>query len=208
MMPGTDAKPAMANNPFIAIELDDLEVGQVLPGHLRDRDGRIIIPAGAVLTEEDIAGLKDRSLFVGQDWLDNRARMRAAQAAAREGEPAGSYHLPFDLPTGAELRQQQRHVWNTVLNLEITDADGSSRRTMSVRTLNLSSGGFAFLMRQFVHPGSRVLAEFKALPGKPVVEAIVRSCTPLGGMEHRVGVQFIGEPARPARAAEFGSDAA
>lgn len=215
----------MATKPFMPMSVDDLRAGQVLPGHLRDQDGRIIIPAGAVVTQEDIAGLAGCSIFVGQDWFNNRARLRAAaharlhadmtrggsqpkhsankHSANKGSADSGSAHDPssdlsFDGPptgaaTGAELRQQARHVWNTVLRLEITDADGSRRREVDVRTLNLSAGGFAFLMRQFVHPGSRVLAEFKALAGKPVVEAVVRSCTPLGGMEHRVGVQFIGD---------------
>lgn len=178
---------------LVPIAVRELDEAQVLPGHLRDRDGHILIPAGAVLNSEDLKMLAGRPIFVGPDWLANRARMMASGTAVEDtsARPASS-------AAGEELRQQLRRVWNTTLDLELTEQDGSRRRQVRVQTLNLSSGGFAFLHRQFIHPGTRVWAEFQALPGRPVIEGVVRSCDQLGGMQHRVGVQFIAAAGRAA----------
>jgi hypothetical protein len=175
---------------LVPISVRELVEAQVLPGHLRDREGRILIPAGAVLNEDDLLMLTSRQVYVGPDWLANRARMMAAGGGS---DPAGR---PTGMAAGEELREQLRRVWNTTLDLELTEQDGSRRRQVRVQTLNLSSGGFAFLHRQFIHPGTRVWAEFQMLPGRPIIEGVVRSCDQLGGMEHRVGVQFIASAGR------------
>lgn len=190
--------PAAPRKGLMPISLQELAEAQVLPGHLRDRDGRILIPAGAVLNSDDLKVLAARPMYVGPDWLANRARTMAVGAAGIAGVSGkgDAASPPNAMGNGEELRRQLRRVWNTMLDLELTEQDGSRRRHVRVQTLNLSSGGFAFLHRQFIHPGTRVRAEFQALPGKPIIEGVVRACDQLGGMEHRVGVQFIANASR------------
>jgi hypothetical protein len=194
MMAILNAQTGMARprKGLVPIAAGELVESQVLPGHLRDREGHILIPAGVVLNSDDLTMLAGRSIYVGPDWLANRARMAAAPGS---NQPVGA-------AAGENLRQQLRHVWNMTLDLELTEQDGSRRRALRVQTLNLSSGGFAFLHRQFVHPGTRVLAEFSRLPGRPLIEGVVRCCDALGGMEHRVGVQFIASRGRSTTEAE------
>ena len=100
-------------------------------------------------------------------------------------------HKPqFD---GDDRRTRLRYNWHVVLTIQVEDP---SRRTtgprqIEVTTQDISVGGFAFTHNQYVHPESILHARFEALPGKPELTAIVRSCVPLAGSQVRVGAQFV-----------------
>ncbi len=93
----------------------------------------------------------------------------------------------------AERRRQARHAWDVNLTLDIEEnlSQAVSRRTINVVTTDLSTGGFAFLHRQYIHPGSVIRARFDALPRRPVLAGVVRSCIKTQGIDHRIGVEFV-----------------
>jgi|CXWL01.1.fsa_nt_gi hypothetical protein len=93
-----------------------------------------------------------------------------------------------------DQRSSERRPWVAHLTLLITDPLGKPR-TLDVVTHDISTGGFSFIFRQFFHVNTRVRAQFETLPGKPVLDGVVRSCILVGGVHHRVGVQF--DTARP-----------
>jgi len=86
-------------------------------------------------------------------------------------------------------RRAERHHWITDLTLVIEDPLGKPR-TIEVTTNDISAGGFSFVYHQFIHFGTKVRAHFESVPGRPNLDGVVRSCAHLGGMNHRVGVQF------------------
>jgi hypothetical protein len=105
-----------------------------------------------------------------------------AQLYERHGRKGG---LPNE-------RSSERFAWVTSLVLVIIDPQGKPR-TLEVVTHDISSGGFSFVYRQFLHAGSKVVAEFTVLPNRPRLEGVVRNCSHVGGINHRIGVQFIRE---------------
>jgi len=91
----------------------------------------------------------------------------------------------------ANERSSERFPWVTSLALVIIDPQGTPR-TLEVLTHDISAGGFSFVYRQFLHVGSMVRAEFTVLPNRPRLDGIVRNCVHVGGINHRIGVQFTG----------------
>jgi len=177
----------------------ELVVGQVLPGHLCDRTGRVLIPKGRRLTPEDLERLgtqQSGELYAGPDW------------PASEGSSSQDDVAPMDVdewmnwaskrrhgPTGGRgrTRRHPRRPWNAKLELVIEECcDGfANLLKIAVNTSDISPGGFAFTCGRFVHPGTTVYVRFRTLPGQPVIKGIVRDCIHLAGREHRVGVEFI-----------------
>jgi len=86
-------------------------------------------------------------------------------------------------------RRAERHAWVTDLTLVIEDLQGKPR-TLEVTTHDISEGGFSFVYRQFIHTGTRILAHFGSVSGRPSLEGVVRNCAYVGNMHHRIGVQF------------------
>lgn len=173
------------------LDRSELELGRPLRGHVRDHRGQVVMLAGHVLTEADLATLEasaPRGLFAGPDWAD--------------GQPAAG-SLPAEILD--ELRQQRkwrgekrarrhkRHVWEVRMTVELEEATDISRRRrrIVVTTRDLSTGGFAFTYRRYIHPGTHVRAEFDSLPASPTMLGVVRHCTHLGGATHRIGVEFL-----------------
>ncbi len=100
-------------------------------------------------------------------------------------------------------RKSERRAWVTQLTLLIEDPLGK-QRTLDVATHDISTGGFSFIYKQFIHINTKVAVLFETLPGKPALNGVVRSCVLLDGMHHRIGVQFHiprtpqqGKPAGP-----------
>jgi len=173
------------------LDHSELELGKPLRGHVRNHRGQIVMLAGHVLAEADLATLEakaPRGQFAGPDWTDDES------AAAS---------LPADVLE--ELRQQRkqlgekrarhdkRHTWSVRMTVELEEATDISRRRRKivVTTHDLSTGGFAFTYRRYIHPGTQVRAMFDSLPGTPTMLGIVRHCNHLGGSEHRIGVEFL-----------------
>ncbi|HRX86245.1 MAG TPA: PilZ domain-containing protein [Phycisphaerae bacterium] len=97
----------------------------------------------------------------------------------------------FWLEPTASKRAQDRKPWSVHLELAIQEpgAHAVPRKTEAV-THDLSTGGFSFITRNYVHVGAAVEATFDTVPQKPTIIGVVRNCIHLGGAMHRVGVQF------------------
>ena len=164
--------------PLRHVDPGELRVGLILPGHLRDAKGQIVARAGCTLSKQDLDTLSERLLYAGPDWHDCE---RPIEAAAPE-RPAPLH----------EHRHHKRHQWQATITLELEErADqGVSARRIQVTTHNLSAGGFAFIHRQYVHPGTTVIAQLDALADQRRLRGVVRSCIAIGGVRYRVGVQF------------------
>jgi hypothetical protein len=86
-------------------------------------------------------------------------------------------------------RSSERHSWVTDVTIDVGDLPRESR-TIHVTTYDISRGGFSFIHNQFICAGVRLRLTFDSLPGSPIIIGIVRNCFNVGGMLHRVGVQF------------------
>lgn len=91
----------------------------------------------------------------------------------------------------AQPRASKRTRWRAEVEVQIDETMGGGVRTRSdhVRTLDISTGGIAFLFQSYVQPGAGVSIDLP-LPGKPCVEGVVRNCVHMRGRFHRVGVQL------------------
>jgi hypothetical protein len=89
-------------------------------------------------------------------------------------------------------RRHDRHKWVTPLTVLIEKEPDhkSQQRDVEVTTHDISRGGFSFMFKQYLHPGTRIRTRFNALPGCPIVRGIVRNCIHLGATFHRIGVEF------------------
>ncbi len=97
----------------------------------------------------------------------------------------------FWLEPSESKRGQDRKPWTVHLRLQIQEVgSASSAREAEAVTHDLSTGGFSFITRYYVHVGAVVAATFDTVPQKPTIVGVVRNCIHLGGALHRVGVQF------------------
>jgi hypothetical protein len=92
-----------------------------------------------------------------------------------------------------ERRAHARRPWVTPLTIWIEDSrvGGVSLRPIDVTTQDISRGGFSFVYRQYLNPGTTIRTRFEALPDAPVARAVVRNCIHLSGNLHRTGAQFL-----------------
>ncbi len=107
------------------------------------------------------------------------------------------HRLGYRQPVDCQ-RRHRRKVWKTKISVIIENQSEKSvhRRRIAALTQDISIGGFSFLYRQYIPPGSIIHAHFDMLPMKPTLTGVVRSCVLLHGMEHRVGIQFTGADAQ------------
>lgn len=167
------------------IARSELSLGQPLPGHLRDAQGKILIEAGETLTPNKwkLLGIgEDTVFYVGDDCP-------AGYSPAADGSVAEA-----DTATAeSEGRKHKRHNWKVNLRLELVEPGrGSTRnRTIDVTSQDISLGGFSFAAPMFVHVGTVVYTRLNSLEGQPVVKAVVRNCVHIEGRLHRVGVEFV-----------------
>ena len=174
------------------VSIHDLNVGIPLPADLRDHAGNVLVRQGQVLDQNQLRQLGRRVLYVGPDWPSESADRQPEEDTPEEVIQALADQRGQEITT-QERRKQARHDWDVKLSLEIEEEDqwqAVSRRTIEVITKDLSTGGFAFIHSQFIHPGSRVRARFDVLPHRPILSGVVRSCVKIEGVRHRVGVEF------------------
>ena len=89
-------------------------------------------------------------------------------------------------------RSSERHTWSVPLLIEVQASTKglSAGRKLEVRTIDISTSGFAFDYRQYLAVGTRVRVRFESLPNQPRLVGVVRNCRLIHGGRHRVGVQF------------------
>ena len=90
-------------------------------------------------------------------------------------------------------REHERTPWVVPLELSLTTRSlgRCSTYTITVETQDISKGGFSFVWRQYLRPGTMVHTQFDHLPNRPRITGVVRSCIHLGAMNHRCGVKFL-----------------
>ncbi|MHC4993617.1 MAG: PilZ domain-containing protein [Planctomycetota bacterium] len=145
-----------------------------------------------------------------QQHIKNEAPDREPlDPASTNGELDPSQVLsPSDEWIPNDHRARERHKWQAQVEVELEEGlrpgekDGPHRvrethhRKITVITEDLSTGGFAFVHKGFIHPGTVVKVRFEMLPNQPVYLGTVRHCINIGGMKHRVGVQFHSHPGK------------
>jgi PilZ domain len=95
--------------------------------------------------------------------------------------------------SGIDRRYRARYPWKAELTIWVIDEPHRDRgvREIHVETTDISTSGFGFVFRQYIHPGAMLRARLDVLPGKPIIDGIVAHCQMTEGSLHNVGVQFI-----------------
>ncbi len=182
----------------IPVDRQRLIPGQPLPGNLYDHTGRLLFQAGQTLDNSAMRMLEmcnETGIFGDEQW-----QSPPAQAA---GSPAPMPEHPEEIAKlrrcgkAGQLRTCPRYSWQSRIPvvLEESTAGKARRRPALVRTLDISSGGFAFEFDQYIHPGTIVHVALRALGRNPLRRGVVRACVHINGRKHRVGVEFCAPPA-------------
>lgn len=176
---------------------DELIVGVMLPGDIRNRNGHTLIAGQQVLTADHLAALEKSGqvlLFAGDDWPAPEPEPPAAEEDLQdEPDLMDALRQRCGKPTSSSPRRHERHDWAVLLKLSIEEKseEGTRRRDLTVTTCDLSASGLAFYHRHYLHPGSIIHTRFDSLPGKPCVKAVVRHCTHLEANKHRIGAEIL-----------------
>ena len=179
------------------LDREQLQIGSPLPGHLRDRRGRILVSAGQVLDEQMLQGIvratgRAGTVYVGPDWV---------QGTQEESVPAESKHAWIvetllkqnQIRSWEERRRYKRYEWKTEMTVALEEDSGMNlvQRSVRVTTKDISVLGMGFFYDQFLNPGTIVRACFEQVPGRPILAGVVRNCFLVHGMRHRVCVEFL-----------------
>lgn len=169
-----------------------LQPGMILPASVLDETGRRVLPGGADVTAQARRLVERRCgaiFYVDHEWPEElSARADSSDAVIKT---LASRHAP----RGPQQREHERHSWTVSLSLTLIERStaGARERHLDVVTHDISRGGFSFVARCYVHPGTVVSARVEALPNRPVLRGVVRNCAHIRGSDHRVGVQFLAE---------------
>ncbi|MCC7406599.1 MAG: PilZ domain-containing protein [Phycisphaeraceae bacterium] len=176
------------------ISVQDLSLGQHLHGSIYAADGRVLLPSGTVIDLPELAALRRHDLYVRPDWFKKAAKQPPTHEpdATPIIQALTQKYGPRDPQKSTDRRAHPRYPWNVTIHVDLEEStpNGPAHRRIEVTTLNISLGGVAFSHRQFIHLGTKVSMVFDTLPGQPAYKGLVRSCVPIGGMQHRIGVQF------------------
>lgn len=185
-----------------SVDVQELRLGEPLPGALRDFYGRVLISSGTTLSQAiltrvaKVTGTRFR-VFVGPDWAgyepepEPESEREQAQASLHqriiEALLAGK-----QIHDWSEKRRALRYSWPAQLTLAIEEDDQLtvSRRQVRIRSVDISMTGLGFTYDQFLNHGTVIYAQFDMVPGAPILQGVVRYCHLVRGMTHRVGVEF------------------
>ncbi len=90
---------------------------------------------------------------------------------------------------GSRLRQHER-IRCAVPSTVFIDTPGTTAPPLKVITDDVSAGGFAFVCERHLAIGTPIRIQFGALESPPL-QAVVRHCTSIDGVRHRVGARLI-----------------
>jgi hypothetical protein len=180
------------NDQLRPLHLNALVLGQVLPGHVRNDAGQILVRKGEVFSAAHLQSLGsggNQAVYVGPDWDQQKS---IPEVDLRELLESQKRTRGVRLGQ-ARARRYPRHPWQCQLPMIIQDRSRgpAERHEVVVETCDISEGGFGFISQRFIHPGTIVYARFDSLPERPVKKGIVRHCAHLEGRRHQVGVEFI-----------------
>ncbi len=163
------------------IDLGCLVAGEAARTDVQAPGGERLVEEGEVMDATRVAAVRDAcgGYFLAPAAWTNVDREDTEAVVAQFGRRPEAKGGP-----------QRVHARSSLcVTAQITFGDTDDRRTVRVTACDISRGGFGFVLDGFVHPGTRVEGEIG--PARHGVRAIVRSCTHLQGMRHRVGVEFI-----------------
>jgi hypothetical protein len=175
----------------------ELALGKTLPGHVRDRAGRILIRKGQAFSLAHLQLLAERgsqAVYVDADWDGEPPPPVRAAPQFDPQELLEALKRKHGLRSGLMRgRRQQRYPWHCQLAMMIQEcSDGVlHHREITVETCDVSSGGLAFISQQFLHIGTIIYPRFDSLPNRPVTKGIVRHCVHIEARRHRVGVELV-----------------
>ena len=160
---------------------EKLPVGKIVVDEIRDAGGGVLVDSGVVLDGTMI------TLLPNVVYFSERDNKQSAEDVVDEVFRRLGRGAPV-----ANQRRHQRRSWSATITVTIeqTCNESVSRRAEQVKTHDISRNGFSFIYRQYIPVGAKVNAEFVMLPDQPVLKATVRSCTHIGGRDHRIGVEF------------------
>ena len=207
----------MSTPKLVPLVWSSLDPNEPLAQPLLDEHGRILTPAGRVLTNDDRQRLRRRPVYIEPTQATQSASSQAATSAAA---PAADEVVKIDPvvlkkttavlasfarermgdeePVFQERREFLRHAWNVRLILELDETtQGDHReRTIQATAEDLSVGGLCFSYPQFLNPGTRITVRFADRASVPPIHSIVRTCYKPTGEPHRIGCAFV--PHEPA----------
>ena len=181
------------------IEKASLTVGMRLRANVHDQSGRLLLTADTVLGPNHLNLLKrfpGDELFVCSDWKEPESEF----GDDKQSTPAAVIKQLAEIQRKRQSdcqfieRKHERKSWNAVITLvieEMVEKELARHREIEVTTLDISAGGYAFMFKEFVNPGTVVRARFEGLPNKPILVGVVRNCVDVDATQHRVGVQFM-----------------
>ncbi len=188
------------SHPGASLELRQLRraeliLGQRLPSHVYDRNGRILIRRGLILKPEHLALIDERDdwdVFTDPSWPDAAARSDESWAPPDELMQMLKRRMRMRRDRG-NFRRQPRYLCRVRVTVLLQEKwkSGIQWRELKVTTCDVGPGGFSFVCDRYVHLGTIVFPRFESLPNRPVMKGIVRNCTYVEGRDHRVGVQFL-----------------
>lgn len=96
----------------------------------------------------------------------------------------------YESPAGTEQRRVQRKNWPAFVT--VSWEEKSERKTADAAAHDISEGGLCLFAQQVPQEGTRVTVRFNDLPEQPSLGGTVRYSCSVGGLLHRIGVEFIG----------------
>jgi hypothetical protein len=177
------------------LELSELRLGRELPGHLRDREGNVIVEAGLRLTEARLrilAKCTNLDVHVGPDWPIG-GRLTADEEEVSPEEIKG--FLQRQVGTRDDLghmRGNERRTWNAEITviLRVSEGHEETDHELRVTTRDISKGGFSFVADRYIHAGTCLFAQIGGAENQSIIKGIVRNCQYIEGRQHRIGVEF------------------
>ncbi len=155
-----------------------------LPGTIWDDAGTIVAKPGKKLTADEILGLIESPIIIGEDWWV-KTRKAPATTTITSTEHKAVPPSPYD-----ELRSFQRTQWETTAIVRLLEEH--DKRELEVTTSDLSQGGMAFYSRSYLHVGTKLAVTVNGEGNSYETRGRVVSCVyePDSGGTHRIGVQF------------------
>lgn len=165
-------------------------------------DGRFRIGLEAAQDQSDLRRqLQSLTMAVQREQI-RRLTERGVEETAGTGprppftvvpvEDGAASGQPFSAGPMRGFRERRAHPrlpWKRDLTIEVEDQSGV--RTLQVKTIDVSCGGFGFYSRAYLHVGTIVRSVISIRDQRRPIVGLVRYCQVVGGFMHRVGVQFI-----------------
>ena len=183
----------MASAGLRPIDISRLEIGAMLESDLFDAVGRTVVRGGQTLDRallDRVRRICGYTVYVHPSFA---SQFTGGAGTSSPQEILDALEAQHGGTISHERREHERFTWCVPLELEIEESSGNcvTQRSLDVVTYDISRGGFAFLVRGYIHSGSLIRASFPSLEGSPRVDGIVRNCRYFGDNQHRVGVEFV-----------------